>query len=121
MTWWSPVPVVAGRACAEAPGRCCHATTSAPWPSWPTRLATARGLLLLRRDRGPQRVDQLAARLTATGRPIRPAAVAAVLAGDPLLDAVELHGAHDLRHTYATGLVNWTAVQGQVGPHVTDK
>ena len=26
------------------------------------------------------------------------------VAGDPLLDAVELHGAHDLRHTYATWL-----------------
>ena len=28
----------------------------------------------------------------------------AAVAGDPLLDAVELHGAHDLRHTYATWL-----------------
>jgi hypothetical protein len=26
------------------------------------------------------------------------------VAGDPLLDAVELHGAHDLRHTYVTWL-----------------
>jgi hypothetical protein len=26
------------------------------------------------------------------------------VAGDPLLDAVELHGPHDLRHTYATWL-----------------
>jgi hypothetical protein len=26
------------------------------------------------------------------------------VAGDPLLEAVELHGAHDLRHTYATWL-----------------
>jgi integrase len=26
------------------------------------------------------------------------------VARDPLLDAVELHGAHDLRHTYATWL-----------------
>jgi integrase len=77
-------------------------------------------------------LDQLAARLTAAGRrPIRPATVTAALgelhaaglagvddhdhelagqwvalpvAGDPLLDAVELHGAHDLRHTYATWL-----------------
>jgi integrase len=94
---------------------------------------TARRLLLMLRDGGPQRVDQLAARLTAAGRrPIRPATVAAALgelraaglaavdardqvemtggwaglpvAGDPLLDAVELHGAHDLRHTYATWL-----------------
>jgi hypothetical protein len=30
--------------------------------------------------------------------------VALPVAGDPLLDAVELHGAHDLRHTYATWL-----------------
>jgi Phage integrase, N-terminal SAM-like domain len=42
MTWCSPVPVAAGRACREAPGRCCHATTSTgptttPWPSWQTR------------------------------------------------------------------------------------
>jgi hypothetical protein len=26
------------------------------------------------------------------------------VAGDPLLDAVDLHGAHDFRHTYATWL-----------------
>jgi hypothetical protein len=93
---------------------------------------TARRLLLILRDGGPQRVDQLAARLTAAGRrPIRPATAAAALgelraaglaavhhdqdeltgrwtalpvARDPLLDAVELHGAHDLRHTYATWL-----------------
>jgi integrase len=26
------------------------------------------------------------------------------VAGDPLLDAVDLHGAHDLRHAYATWL-----------------
>jgi hypothetical protein len=84
-------------------------------------------------DGQPQRVDQLAARLTAAGRrPIRPATVAAALGelhaaglaavndhdqdeltgrwaalpvvGDPLLEAVDLHGAHDLRHTYATWL-----------------
>ena len=104
-------------------------------PAVPLRPTARRILLLLRdgRDGGPQRVDQLAARLTATGRrPIRPATVAAALgelhaaglaavddhdqgemtgrwaalpvAGDPLLDAVELHGAHDLRHTYATWL-----------------
>jgi predicted ArsR family transcriptional regulator len=99
-------------------------------PAAPLR-PTARRLLLILRDGGPQRVDQLAARLAATGRrSIRPATVAAALgellvaglaavddqeelagrwaalpvAGDPLLDAVELHGAHDLRHTYATWL-----------------
>ena len=101
-------------------------------PAAPLR-PTARRILLLLRDGGPQRLDQLAARLTAAGRrPIRPATVAAALgelhaaglaavddhdqdeltgrwaalpvAGDPLLDAVDLHGAHDLRHTYATWL-----------------
>ena len=101
-------------------------------PAVPLR-PTARRVLLVLRDGGPQRVDQLAARLTATGRrPIRPATVAAALgelhaaglaavddhdqdeltgrwaalpvARDPLLDAVDLHGAHDFRHTYATWL-----------------
>jgi Phage integrase family len=101
-------------------------------PAVPLR-PTARRILLLLRDGGPQRVDQLAARLTAAGRrPIRPATVAVALgeldaaglaavddhhrdelagrwaalpvARDPLLDAVDLHGAHDLRHTYATWL-----------------
>jgi hypothetical protein len=101
-------------------------------PTAPLR-PTARRILLLLRDGGPQGVDELAARLTAAGRrPIRPATVAAALgelhaaglatvdghdqdeltgrwtalpvARDPLLDAVELHGAHDLRHTYATWL-----------------
>ena len=85
------------------------------------------------RDGDPQPVDQLAARLSATGRrPIRPATVTAALgelraaglatvdvddqamtagrwsavpaARDPLLEAVDLHGAHDFRHTYATWL-----------------
>jgi hypothetical protein len=97
-------------------------------PAVPLR-PTARRPLLILRDGGPQRLDQLAAHLTAAGRrPIRPATVAAALgelhaaglaavddqdeltgrwaalsgAGDPLLDAVDLHGAHDLRHTYAT-------------------
>jgi integrase len=85
------------------------------------------------RDGGPWSVDQLAAQLTTNGRrPIRPATVAVALvelhaaglaasdvddqdepadrwsalelAHDPLLDVVDLHGAHDLRHTYATWL-----------------
>jgi integrase len=101
-------------------------------PAVPLR-PTARRILLLLRDGGPQRVDQLAAQLTAAGRrPIGLATVAAALgelhaaglaavddhdldeltgrwaalpvARDPMLDAVELHGAHDLRHTYATWL-----------------
>jgi predicted ArsR family transcriptional regulator len=90
-------------------------------------------VLLALRDGGPQRVDQLAVRLSASGRrPIRPATVTTALgelrtAGlataevdgldvtvgrwsavpttrDPLLEAVDLHGAHDFRHTYATWL-----------------
>jgi integrase len=94
---------------------------------------TARRVLLILRDGGPQRVDQLVTRLTAAGRrPIRPATVAAALgelraagladvddhdqdeltgrwralhvARDPMLASAELHGAHDLRHTYATWL-----------------
>jgi integrase len=101
-------------------------------PAVPLR-PTARRILPILRDNGPQRVDQLAVRLTAAGRrPIRPTTVAAALgelraaglaavddhdqdeligrwaalpvARDPMLDAVELHGAHDLRHTYATWL-----------------
>jgi predicted ArsR family transcriptional regulator len=138
-----------------APGRYGLAGRAAWWETWvadvpsPTSLASAesrlrlhpttplrpraRRILVLLRDGGPQRVDQLAARLTAAGRrPIRPATVAAALgelhaaglaavhdhhqdeltgrwaalpvAGDPLLDAVDLHGAHDFRHTYATWL-----------------
>jgi integrase len=85
------------------------------------------------RDTGPQGVDQLAAHLSMSGRrPVRPATIARALeelyaaglaavnvddrdvpAGcwsavpttrDPLLEAVDLHGAHDFRHTYATWL-----------------
>jgi integrase len=93
---------------------------------------TARRVLKALRDGGPQRVDQLAARLAITGRPIQPATIAVALRelhaaglatvdvedhdqpvgrssalpveGDPLLDAVDLHGAHDFRHTFATWL-----------------
>jgi integrase len=101
-------------------------------PALPLR-PTARRVLQVLRDGGPQCVDQLAARLSASGRrPIRPATVAGALgelhaAGmaavdvddldvtvgrwsavpttrDPLLETVDLHGAHDLRHTYATWL-----------------
>jgi integrase len=101
-------------------------------PAMPLR-PTARRVLRALRDGGPQRVDQLAARLSAfSRRPIRPASVAGALrelhtAGlvaveiddreefascwsarpirpDPLLEAVDLHGAHDFRHTYATWL-----------------
>ena len=101
-------------------------------PAVPLR-PTARRVLRTLRDGGPQRVDQLAARLSTSGRrPIRLATVADALgelhaAGlaavdiddqdaaavrwsavpatrDPLLEAVDLHGAHDFRHTYATWL-----------------
>ena len=101
-------------------------------PALPLR-PTARQVLRALRDGGPQHTDQLAAQLAAAGRrSIRPATVAAALgelhaaglagvddhdqaeptgrwaalpvAHDPLLDAVDLHGAHDLRHTYATWL-----------------
>jgi integrase len=99
-------------------------------PAVPLR-PTARRVLRALRANGPQRADQLAAQLTATSRrPIRLATVAVALreleaaalaavdvddqdeltgrwaalpvARDPLLDAVDLHGAHDFRHTYAT-------------------
>ena len=101
-------------------------------PAVPLR-PTARRVLHALRDCGPQRVDQLATRLSTSGRrPIRPATVAIALgelrvaglaavdiddqdvtavcwsaaaaARDPLLEAVDLHGAHDFRHTYATWL-----------------
>jgi hypothetical protein len=101
-------------------------------PAVPLR-PTARRVLRALRDDGPRRVDQLAARLSASGRrPIRPATVAGALGelhavglaavdvddqdmtagrwsavpapSDPLLEAVDLHGAHDFRHTYATWL-----------------
>jgi integrase len=108
------------------------AVTKLADPAVPLR-PTARRVLRALRDGGPQRVDQLAAQLAAAGRrAIRPATVAAALgelqaaglaavddhdqdkpagrwatlpvARDPLLDAVDLHGAHDFRHTYATWL-----------------
>jgi integrase len=101
-------------------------------PAVPLR-PTARRVLRALRDGGPCYVDQLAAQLTTNGRrPIRPATVAVALrelqaaglvvvdvddqdeladlwaalpiAHDHLLDVVDLHGAHDLRHTFATWL-----------------
>ena len=101
-------------------------------PAVPLR-PTAKRVVRALRDGGPQGVDQLAARLSTSGRrPIRPATIASALeelrgaglatvdvddqdltAGrwsempitrDPLLETVDLHGAHDLRHTYATWL-----------------
>ncbi len=100
-------------------------------PAVPLR-PTARRVLKALRDGGPQRVDQLAARLATKGRPLQPATIAVALrelyaaclaavdvdaqgvtAGcwsaapttrDPLLEVVDLHSAHDFRHTYATWL-----------------
>ena len=85
-------------------------------------------LKTLRAD-GPQTADELAAALADQGRAIRPTTVHTALGrarrgwpgragrdgparrwsplptpGDPLLDAVDLHGAHDFRHTFATWL-----------------
>jgi integrase len=95
---------------------------------------TARRVLRALRDGGLQRVDQLAIRLSTSGRrPVHPATIAGALgelhaaglaavvdvddqdvtagrwsavsaARDPLLEAVDLHGAHDFRHTCATWL-----------------
>jgi integrase len=101
-------------------------------PAIPLR-PTARRVLRALRDGGPQRVDQLVTRLSTSGRrPIRPATVVGALGElcavglasvdvddqdltaahwsavpvtrGPLLEAVDLHGAHDFRHTYATWL-----------------
>jgi integrase len=109
------------------------AVTKLADPAVPLR-PTARRVLRALRDGGPQRVDQLAVRLNTSGRrPVRPATIAGALgelhaaglaaavdvddldgtagrwsavpaARDPLLEAVDLHGAHDFRHTYATWL-----------------
>jgi hypothetical protein len=108
------------------------APTTAPSPN--SRTAThlrptgAPVLKTLRAD-GPQTTHELVAVLAQQGRAIRPATVETALAGlvasrlaaadeagqasrwpplapsgDPLLDAVDLRGAHDLRHTFATWL-----------------
>jgi integrase len=97
-------------------------------PTGELRPTAARVLKALRAS-GPQTSDQLTTALAEQGRAIRPATirvalgelVAADLATgpdgderqrwrplptvrDPLLDAVDLHGAHDFRHTFATWL-----------------
>jgi integrase len=91
----------------------------------PTAIRTLKAL----RANGPQTAEQLAARLAEQGRALRPATIQGALGelaaaglvaadgagqarrwlplpppGDPLLDAVDLHGAHDFRHTFATWL-----------------
>jgi hypothetical protein len=94
-TWVADVPSPTSLASAESRLRL-HPTT-------PLR-PTARRVLLLLRAGGPQRVDQLAAGLAAVDDhdhdELAGRWAALPVAGDPLLDAVELHGAHDLRHTY---------------------
>jgi integrase len=97
-------------------------------PATQLRPTAARVLKTLRRD-GPQTANELVAALARQGRAIRPATVGTALdelaasglaapdgtaptrrwsplaaSGDPLLDAVDLRGAHDFRHTYATWL-----------------
>jgi predicted ArsR family transcriptional regulator len=103
------------------------------WPIRPSRCDQRHGECCRSCDGGPQRVDQLADHLSTSGRrPIRPATVASALdelhviglatvdvddqdvtagrwsaapaARDPLLEAVDLHDAHDFRHTYASWL-----------------
>jgi integrase len=91
----------------------------------PTAIRTLKAL----RVDGGQTVEQLAARLAKNGRPVRLATIQRALdelaaAGlvtpaneqqacrwsplptprDSLLDAVDLHGSHDFRHTFATWL-----------------
>jgi integrase len=97
-------------------------------PATGLRPTAARVLKVLRAG-GPLTPDQLAVHLAEHGRAVRPATVdralgelhAAGLAAaggdtrtgrwsalpppqDPLLDVVDLHGAHDFRHTFATWL-----------------
>jgi hypothetical protein len=97
-------------------------------PTGELRPTAARVLKALRAG-GRQTTDQLTAALAEHGRAIRPATIQVALgelvaaelvastgedaqqrwralrtAGDPLLEAVDLHGAHDFRHTFATWL-----------------
>jgi integrase len=86
---------------------------------------TAARVLKVLRTCGPLTPDQLGAYLAERGRAVRPATVHGALgelhtaglaaaaddywgatrpASDPLLEAVDLHGAHDFRHTFATWL-----------------
>ena len=97
-------------------------------PTGELRPTAARVLKALRAG-GWQTTDQLTAALAEHGRAVRPATIQVALgelvaaelvastgedgqqrwwalptARDPLLEAVDLHGAHDFRHTYATWL-----------------
>jgi integrase len=97
-------------------------------PATQLRPTAARVLKALHSD-SPQTTEQLVVALAKQGRAIRPATVEAALGelataglaaadgrgqdyrwsplappGDPLLEAVELRGAHDFRHSFATWL-----------------
>ncbi len=97
-------------------------------PTGELRPTAARVLKALRAG-GPQTLDQLTTALANHGRATRPTTVQVALgellaaelvtdadedgqqgwralptARDPLLEAVDLHGAHDFRHTFATWL-----------------
>jgi integrase len=90
---------------------------------------TAARVLKVLRASGPLTPDQLAVQLAERGRAVRPATLARALGElhvarlatadgdgrtgrwsavppprDPLLEAIDLHGAHDFRHTFATWL-----------------
>jgi integrase len=104
------------------------AVTKLADPATQLRPTAARVLKSLRAD-GPQTTEQLVAALAGRGRAVQPATVNAALGelataglaaaagtgparrwsplappGDPLLEAVDLRGAHDFRHTFATWL-----------------
>ena len=97
-------------------------------PTGELRPTAARVLNALRAG-GPQTTDQLTVTLATRSRAVRPDTIGAALAElvaadlvagagedhqqrwaalptapDPLLDSVDLHGAHDFRHTFATWL-----------------
>jgi integrase len=97
-------------------------------PATESRPTAARVLKALRAD-GPRTAEELVVALATQGRAVRPAAIQIALGelaaaglvaadgvgqdrrwsplappGDPLLDAVDLRGAHDFRHTFATWL-----------------
>jgi hypothetical protein len=104
------------------------AVTKLADPATQLRPTAARVLKSLRTG-GPQTTEQLVAALAKRGRAVRPATINAALGelataglaaaagtgqarrwsplappGDPLLKAVDLRGAHDFRHTFATWL-----------------
>jgi integrase len=104
------------------------AVTKLADPATQLRPTAARVLKALQAD-GPQTTEQLVAALAKRGRAVRPATINAALGelataglaaatgtgparrwsplappGDPLLEAVDLRGAHDFRHTFATWL-----------------